>query len=170
MLQQAEARPLSDRKFQAVSDDRLISHRAAMRRWVDWHAKKAPIDQPSWKPSAASMSCYFQSISRNGPTCLRYHHLQRSCGLQVCFSFLRATCRKGQRRVQQTQPPFDWACPAVLPFGLYLAAQVLLDCSEAQRALGRDPNFIVHDYDVPKGSPLTAESKRRLTGMELSLL
>ena len=102
--------------------------------------------------------------------CLRYHHLQRSCGLQVCFSFLRATCRKGQRRVQQTQPPFDWACPAVLPFGLYLAAQVLLDCSEAQRALGRDPNFIVHDYDVPKGSPLTASSKRRLTGMELSLL
>ena len=68
MLQQAEARPLSDRKFQAVSDDRLISHRAAMRRWVDWHAKKAPIDQPSWKPSAVSMSCYFQSISRNGPT------------------------------------------------------------------------------------------------------
>ncbi|CAE7838081.1 unnamed protein product [Symbiodinium necroappetens] len=244
VLQQDEARPLFDRKFQSLSDDRLVSHRAAMRRWVDWHSKHAPIDQPFWRPTAVTLSSFFQDISRNGPTaasgafgalmwwrrhvgvpfplqdalvshwsaptqghtaqqreplslrivlalckagasaqgairsfvchallalvaCLRFRHLQRSHNLRLCYSFLRATCRKGKRRVQQTQPPFDWACPAILPFGLPLAEQVMLDNSEVKRALGRDPDFLVHDYEVPKGEPLTASSKRRLVAMSL---
>ena len=214
VLQQSEARPLFDRKFQSCSDERLLSHRAAMRLWVEWHGRHAPIDQPFWKPSAVTLSSYFQAISSNGPTaapgavaaltwwrrhvgvpfplqdahwasptqghvakpreplllrvmlslcragvtasgsvkslichallplvaCL-YRHLQRSQNLHVSFAFLRATCRKGKRRVQYTQPPFDWACPSVLPFGLDMAAQVLLDHSETTRALGQEPDF-----------------------------
>ena len=244
LLQQDEAKPLFDRKFQALTDDSLVGHRAAMRRWVDWHGRHAPVDQPFWRPSAVTLSSYFQEISKNGPTaasgafaalgwwrrhvgvpfplqdalvshwaspnqghiaqpreplplrimlalckagstacgavrsfichallalvgCLRFRHLQRSHNLRLCYSFLRATCRKGKRRIQQTRPPFDWACPAVLPFGLALAEQVLLDFSEVTRALGREPDFLVHDYDVPRGSPLAASSKRRLAGMEL---
>ncbi|OLP93135.1 hypothetical protein AK812_SmicGene25005 [Symbiodinium microadriaticum] len=45
--------------------------------------------------------------------------------------------------------------------------QVMLDNSEVRRALGRDPDFLVHDYEVPKGEPLTASSKRRLVAMSL---
>ena len=102
--------------------------------------------------------------------CLRYKHLQRSHILQVCYSFPRATCRRGKRRVQQTQPPFDWACPAILPFGLNPAEQVMLDHSLVRTAFGRDPDFIPHDYDVLKKSPLSASpsSKRRSMGMGLS--
>ena len=71
MLQQDEARPLSDHMLQALSDERFISHRAAMRRWVDWRGKHAPIDQPFWKPDH-----YVFLFSRNQPQ--RPHRRLRS--------------------------------------------------------------------------------------------
>ena len=99
--------------------------------------------------------------------CLRYKHLPRSHNLHLTHGFLRATCRKGKRRVKSTRPPFDWACPAILPFQLDLASQVLLDYDEVRRALGHDPDFVVHDYVVAKGDALQPSSKRRLRPMDL---
>ena len=48
-----------------------------------------------------------------------------------------------------------------------MAAQVLLDHSETTRALGQEPDFVIHDYEIAKGEPLHAASKRRLKSMDL---
>ena len=99
--------------------------------------------------------------------CLRFRHLQRSADLRRYACFLRATCRKGKRRVKNTQPPFDWACPAILPGALNLADQVLLDYGELQRAMGDNLDFLINDYAAPRGDALQSASKVKLRPMEL---
>ena len=65
-----------DRKFQAVSDDRLISHSAAMPRGVDWHAKNARVEQPFWKPSALQCPVFSNPLVVTGPPPPQEHTLQ----------------------------------------------------------------------------------------------
>ncbi|CAE7557391.1 unnamed protein product [Symbiodinium sp. CCMP2456] len=243
-MRQDEAKPLFFRKFQAVSDERLVALRSALRRWYKWHSQHAPRDQPFWQPSALTLSSYFQAVSRGGPTaasaafaalkfwrdkvglpfclddalvshwaapaqghkavgrdpiplciflclckaataatgsvrtfmchalltlvaCLRFRHLQCSFRLHIDSGFLRGTCKKGKRRVQQTRPPFDWACPSQLPFGLDLAQQILLDYGELQTAMGDSADFVVTDYNLRSGEALTASTKRCFRPMGL---
>ena len=97
--------------------------------------------------------------------CLRFRHLSQDLKLEA--GFLKGTCRMGKRRGQRTRPPFDWAAPAVLPYGLDMASQVLLDYSELCRAFGKQPGFVLPDLKVAKGESLISASKRSLR--ELSL-
>ena len=68
VLQQEEARPSFYRKFQATTTDRLSSLCSSMKRWVAWHSRFAPGDQPFWKPSPVTLSQFFAFVSRGGPT------------------------------------------------------------------------------------------------------
>ena len=68
VLQQEEAKPSFFRKFQTTTTDRLSSLCSSMKRWVAWHSRFAPGDQPFWKPSPVTLSQFFSFVSRGGPT------------------------------------------------------------------------------------------------------
>ena len=44
-------------------------------------------------------------------SCLRFAHLQCSVSFRVEGPFLWATCVQGKSKIQESRPPFQWACP-----------------------------------------------------------
>jgi hypothetical protein len=77
--------------------------------------------------------------------CLRYKHYNLSKALHRSGDFLRATCIRGKRRSAGKRPPFDWGCPWSIggkePFKC-----VLILIAELKQVLGRDPGFILPNF------------------------